>query len=456
MASEPGLDKIDHIVVLMMENRSFDHMLGYLTLEGGRADLDGLNSSCQNVYQGQLFKPILLTDTRFTPSPNHDWKSVHQQIAHRNGGFVEDFATVDPRDPGRVMGYYNRSSVPLYEFLATEFCVFDNWYASVPGPTLPNRLYAMAGQSDGDQDNKLKFYGLTTVFDQLTRAGVSWRYFCDDVPVLSLLPKSYDPKRVFEMWQFFEDVGTGNLPAVTWIDPNFTLLPFSWAGQNDDHPPADIKMGQALVASVYNALIQAKGRLWEKTLFIVTYDEHGGFFDHGVAPHAAPDDRPAFTSYGVRVPAFAISPWVRRMSTPRAIDPDSLFDHTSLIKTILRRFWPNKKGPIPSMGTGADSAMDLGLVLTEAQARTDCRPYSGPALEVRIDHSPQPYRSSRGDFQTILDRLRKRAHADGRGWRFLPPVTKSGKVPRTGSARKAKPNPGKRHKGKTRARQRSS
>ncbi len=148
-----NLAKIEHVIVLMLENRSFDHMLGYLRLEGQRDDVDGLTGKEVNVHDGVSFKTSHLENTVFAHDPCHRSECVRDQLANQNGGFVRDFAKINPHNPGEIMGYYNSGDLPVYDHLAHEFCVCDRWFSSVRGETWPNRLYAMAGNSNGEADN---------------------------------------------------------------------------------------------------------------------------------------------------------------------------------------------------------------------------------------------------------------------------------------------------------------
>jgi phospholipase C len=155
---------------------------------------------------------------------------------------------------------------------------------------------------------------------------------------------------------FLDDAKDGKLPAVSWIDPNFIDVSFIGPdGSNDDHPPSDVKAGQELVLKTYTALVNSPN--WQKTMLVVTYDEHGGFFDH-VLPPACHDDKPAFRQYGVRVPALVVSPFTERTSVSNVV-----YDHTSIIKTILLRFCA-KNGQIPDMGARVNSANHLGATLS--------------------------------------------------------------------------------------------
>jgi phospholipase C len=374
-----NLRKVDHIVVLLMENRSFDHMLGYLELEGGRTDVDGLTSDMANVHAGKRYRVHHLGTKKFTKAqdPPHGGKSVAQQVSNGNGGFVTSFATERPQggDPGIVMGYYNGADLPVYDHLAREFCVCDHWFCSVPGSTWPNRLYAVTGQAAGSKDNKKPpIYDLPSFVRHLDRAKQSWRWYThEEFATLRITDGKYflgrfdnfayfDRRSFLQPKNFLDHAAAGELPAVSWIDPNFIDFDFIGpSGSNDDHPPSDVMDGQELALKLYHALVTSPA--WKKTLLVITYDEHGGFFDHAPPP-AAQDDRPAFRSYGPRVPALVVSPWVERGS----VFP-TIFDHTSIIKTILLRFCQQADGSIPDMGARVTHANHLGGVLSLSSAR---------------------------------------------------------------------------------------
>jgi phospholipase C len=406
-----NLGKVDHIVVLMLENRSFDHMLGYLSLEGGRGDVDGLRAEFANEYDGRVYPVHHLDSTAILDDPDHSGDMVELQIGGgKMDGFVESFAKtltereVQDGDPGRVMGYYNAADVPVYDHLAREFAICDRWFSSVPGATWPNRLYAICGQAAGSRDdlplNLPPLYDKPSFVRHLDAHDISWRWYSFEGGTLRFADAHYllghhdrfayfskenlDWKREFQVTvdsdapSFLEDAARGALPSVAWIDPNFSNFdPFGFQ-PNDDHAPADVKDGQELVLAVYHAL--AAGPLWDKTLLIVFYDEHGGFFDH-VAPPGAPDDDPeTFGRYGVRVPALIVSPWIEPGSVSH-----TLFDHTSIMKTILLRFCPDalekpklhhgllarlkRLGHPRYMGERVAHANDLGELLTRTEPR---------------------------------------------------------------------------------------
>ena len=289
-------------------------------------------------------------------------------MADRNGGFVQNYhdTHLDDPDPGIVMGYYDGADLPTYDFLAREYAIGDRWFASVLGATWPNRLYLTSGKAAGSRDNRGKFSGTQyrnkSWVRQLDAAGVTWKGYGDaayghcsirftDANYRSSL--NYEPfGGSLTGFGFLRDCETGQLPAVSLIDPTFF--------KDDDHPPADIGLGQAFVARTYNAL--AKSPAWDRTLLVVVYDEHGGFFDH-VPPDRAEDDDPDCRRYGVRVPVFFIGPYV-----PKGRCFHTTWDHAAIVKTILTRFCSNG-GSLPDLGARVAAASHIGEVLSEPVAR---------------------------------------------------------------------------------------
>lgn len=408
---DPGLlANIDHIVVLMMENRSFDHILGYLSSDSGRTDVDGLRKGQKNTFRGSDFKPFPLTDTVFEKGPCHEHECVFNQVAGGMGGFVADYAhhrEDEGVSPGEVMGYYTAKQVPVYNDLAEQFLICQRWFASHPGPTFPNRFYTLTGRLNRNATGGFELNNphgsdfvpsfTETIFDHLTEHGVSRHYYENDYCFLRLFERyTFDEDFIVKegVNRFETDAKAGKLPSVSFIDPDFIDLPPG----NDDGPPADIAEGQHLVGRIVNAVIKSPS--WNKTLLLITYDEHGGFFDHVPPPAAIPVS--AINEYGVRVPAFVISPWVDKKKVS-----DTLFDHTSIAKTIARRFMSANP---PDMGERMARANDLSAVL-RSTPRTD-RPsilvpprptrnvaFAGPAKqEIEDGH----------DFKTILQTVRAR------------------------------------------------
>ena len=347
-------------------------MLGYLSLSGGRPEIDGLRPGLANEYQGRAYPVHHLAATAVQMDPDHSASAIDRQIANGTmSGFVASAATtlaaggVEDGDPGCVMGYYDGADVPVYDHLAEQFAVCDRWFASVPGATLPNRLYALSGAAAGSRDDRPAhvppLYHQRSFVRHLDAGDISWRWYSFDPGTLRLADVRYRLghhdrfgyfsktglpwKTVFDITvnpkipSFLEDAAAGTLRQVSWIDPAFTNFNPLGFPVNDDHPMADIKDGQDLVLAVYDAL--ASSPQWDRSLLVVVYDENGGFYDHVPPPQAADDDPEMFGRYGVRVPAIIVSPWIE----PRTVS-HTLFDHTSIIKTILLRFCPGACDPL--------------------------------------------------------------------------------------------------------------
>jgi phospholipase C len=403
------LDGIEHIVVVMLENRSFDHMLGYLSLpaaQGGRdrADVDGLKGPQTNVnsYDGTDYPIHHLNQTEFKgelEDPDHSGRSVDEQLSNGGQGFVTNFARISqarahktnqaPPEPGLVMGYYDAEDLPVYDHLAAEYCVVDRWFSSVPGATWPNRLYAVAGRAAGSRDDvSPPIYALASFARYLDEHKVEWSWYSFDPGTLRAVDPAYrlsnhrhfsyvDSRKLSTLERavgelteedasFLDDVAEGKLPQVSWIDPRFKDLRVLGPNSNDDHPPSDVLAGQDLILTIYHALSSAE--TWPKTLLIITYDEHGGFYDH-VPPPAAVDDDHEFQRLGVRVPTLLVSPLVKPGTSSTALLGDAAhFDHTSIIKTILTRFC-RSGGQIPAVTSRVAAAKHLGYLLADGPVR---------------------------------------------------------------------------------------
>jgi len=277
----------------------------------------------------------------------------------------------------------------------------------VPGATWPNRLYAMCGQAAGSRDDiPVPIYALPTFVRHLDEAGVTWRWYSFDPGTLRAADPEYrlshhdhfgyvDQRKLSieeevigkltEKGSFLDDVAAGQLPQVSWIDPHFKDLSVLGPDSNDDHPPSDVIAGQDLIMTVYHAL-SSNPATWAKTLLIIVYDEHGGFYDH-VAPPGAVDDHPDFQQLGVRVPALLVSPLVTPGSTSSALlGADFHFDHTSIMKTIFTRFC-QVDGQIPAMSARAAAANHLGHLLRDGQPRAEVPDHSAAAATLRAWHA---------------------------------------------------------------------
>lgn len=334
---------IDHIVVLMQENRSYDHYFGRLRRASGPprgvTNPDPLGGEPIRTFRQPRFCEVA--------DLPHSWNATHRQM---NGGAMDGFTTesVDPGDPtgSRAMGYYTRRELPFYYKLYRTFAISDRFFSSVPGPTYPNRYYLLAGTSFGWIRNQLpdlsgSEYSQRTIFNLLDEAvpAVSWRIYYSDLPFGAIF--GYVRQRAANLSpiaNFAIDAAAGTLPQVSFVDPNF----LNEETGTDEHPPKNMQLGQAFTAEVVNALMASP--LWYRSALIIVYDEHGGFYDHVPPPPACvPDDIPpaltpssepgAFDMYGVRVPLAIVSPWARKRyvsHVPR--------DHTTVLRFIQTRF----------------------------------------------------------------------------------------------------------------------
>jgi phospholipase C len=362
---------IKHVVVLMLENRSFDSMLG--TLYQSSETFDGLTGTEQNTWhrmdgsppeQVAVWKSPAGTPKAAripTPDPGELFADIQMQIrglaadgtlntAPAMNGFADNYMRQPPadtaHDPAAVMHYFTDAEIPVLSQLARAFGVSDRWHAAAPCQTWPNRFFAHTGSANGYVNNSpTQFpYMMETVFNRLEEdAKVSWRVYFHDIPQSITLTRLWDdvPAHFLDFGEnFIRDAASGNLPAYSFIEPRYFADPIGGLMPNDQHPPHDVAYGESLIASVYNAVRGGPG--WKNTLLIITYDEHGGCYDHVVPPAAVPPggqtpDGFDFGYFGVRVPSVIVSPRVPKGSVirPPGLTP---FDHTSIIATLRKLF----------------------------------------------------------------------------------------------------------------------
>ncbi|HTO00325.1 MAG TPA: alkaline phosphatase family protein [Microthrixaceae bacterium] len=349
---------IDHVVILMMENRSFDHYLGWLGRDGDylRRGVERygptfrIDAQPNQTYLDSSGNPLdtyqLTADSMNNPwrgcgfdDPGHSWDNGRAQ---RDLGFL-GAGTGNDRF---AIGYHGPDDLPFTSRMAKRFTTFDRYHASLLGPTQPNREYLHGGQSGGHKDNYIPILELgfkwRTIWDQLRKAGVSARSYSPDLPSLAFFGERMAPM-LHPIDKYFSDCKNGKLPSVTFLDPPY--LPW-W--QADDHPLADPAAGQRYLTDTFRAF--AKSPHWKNGLFILTYDEWGGFFDH-VQPPLLPDDRSSnndqenFSQAGFRVPTILASPYSR----PGYVDHRT-YDHTSIMRFLQWRFLG-----APPEGPGGDN-----------------------------------------------------------------------------------------------------
>ncbi len=369
---------IEHLVILMLENRSYDHMLGYL--ESGEHlsrqeynPVDPLDPTSEKVFVSNASGYIT------QPNPLHDVVSVEKQEYGEVGkivspapmnGFVRvqiENAKGEVAVGKQIMQCFEPTKIPALTTLAREFVLCDHWHASVPGPTWPNRFFAHAATSDGVcADDAKHIYSMKTIFDSLSEKGLSWNVYYGDIPQCIILEHQVERFSHFKMFhKFFEDLDSGTLPSYSFIEPRFVDF-LNWKA-TDQHPPHDIRLGEYLIAEVYEAL--RLSTYWDKLLLVVLYDEHGGFYDHVSPPEKVPNpdgkvsSNPSFdfTRLGVRVPAVLISPWVGR-----GVVDSTVYEHASIPATIRALF------SLPEPLTRRDAAANtFEKNLSQAQPRSD-------------------------------------------------------------------------------------
>ncbi len=349
---DPNTSGLDHIVFLMMENRSYDHFLHWLPGGDGIRDQifidpeSGEAKATENWGAGGRGDFHGCADG----DPHHNWKASREQYLH---GFAAG------NNPDYAFGYYEPEDIPAIAGLAAGFTAYDRYFCSVLGGTFPNRDYLVSGTSGGSKINCLgpgvqcdgtgneagdtfdpvgeAGLGWPTVFDRLTEAGVSWRLYVHDLStVFRFGERILGSGNIFTFEQYLADCASGQLPQVAMVEPRFDNA-YTGIG-NDDHWPHDVRLGQKLISDSFTAL--AESSHWPNSAFILTYDEHGGFYDHLQKPPRTRDDRANRANLdedhgqlGFRVPTIVASPFARRGFVGHA-----QYDHTSILKLIEWRF----------------------------------------------------------------------------------------------------------------------
>jgi phospholipase C len=405
----------DHIVVVMMENHSFDNLLGAI-MNSGQGAADGLQFDSGGVATnsnpdatGAAVTAFPFPSTAQGKNVSQNWNATHKQV---NGGQMDGFVTsVGAPQP---MGYYPPEVLPFAYSLANTFTLANRWFSSVPCPTYPNRRFLLAGTAYGNITTSIDT--LTdppppngTIFDRLDAQGISWRNYFSDVPMTAVIPSIIEgyPTNLAPISDFFDDCKNDKLPSVSFVDPAVgalstivaaldsvpllkTLLDtlgVKPAGQaTTEEDPQSMYYGEKWAHGVVEAVLQSPA--WPRTLLIYTYDEHGGYYDHVPPPAAIPPDSipPALAAtdapggydiYGPRVPAVVVSPYAK----PNSVT-DVVHDHTSVLATIEAKW---NLPALTARDANATTVMDFLDVSTAAlltpptiQGPSDTGP-SGPA-----------------------------------------------------------------------------
>ncbi len=401
----PGLDKLQHIVVLMMENRSFDHMLG--SLKAVNQQIDGVTPDLSNPdTNGNPVKaqPLAEFQAQLQPDPDHHFPAVDLQIfggstdpnrVANMQGFVKSYYNQqkDVSHSQKIMYYFAQNQLPVLTTLALQFAVFNRWFASIPGPTICNRAFAHYGTSFGRVDMNLIYLNepFKSIYDRLINATpkhTSKLYYYDTtsstMEITNLLQNQ--PELFGTFAQFLDDCDKGNLTDYSFIEPNYNDHEGDSGEEvaNDQHPDHNVQSGELFIAQIYNAIKSSP--LWPNTALLIVYDEHGGIYDHVVPPACKPDQFTAtandtgtgmpfaFDRLGVRVPAILVSPWI-----PAGTVVNRVFDHASIPATVTK-FFLGDYSPRSPRETNADvfieptsGAVDPARNLLSLDVmRTDC------------------------------------------------------------------------------------
>jgi phospholipase C len=352
----------DHLVVVMMENHSFDNLLGALS-RSGQPHAHGLHfnraGQARNENPGPegSVRSFVIGTTAQSPAVSQTWNATHEQI---DGGKMDGFVRSVQSD--QPMGYWTEDVLPFAYSFARTFTSANRWFCSAPCQTYPNRRFLMAGTAYGDiatNEESLKDPPPPngTIFDRLHGYGVSWRNYFTDLPQTGIIPSIIEkyPANLAPLAQFFVDCAAGTLPAVSFVDPEFGVLsdigaPLATVPAlqeiasklettgGDEENPEDMSYGEYWAYQVVHAVLDSPA--WPRTLLIYTYDEHGGYYDHvppppalapdSIAPELGPEDIPGgYDIYGPRVPGIVASPYAK----PNAVT-NRLHDHTSVLATI--------------------------------------------------------------------------------------------------------------------------
>jgi phospholipase C len=431
------LSLIKTIVIVMMENRSFDHLLGYLSLNAyGRKNVEGLRNdpswqaSIASSYNDSKFGPFQLTDPYdlMDADPPHERDQIATQMGTPVGtvfpmdGFVTNYVSakgaklVTPGSQPPVMGYFTPDQVPVTDFFAEKFAICDHWFSALPAGTQANRLIAMSGFSNIDV-NQFPLPNQELVYDWLNRNNIRWRVYHESLPFFAMMlpwvePILTDSNHFRPLADLYEDVQNDppdEFPQVIFIEPTYTDAPHVGLSR-DDHAPSAVKGGQEFLLEAYRAMTRVPD-VWSGTVMVVTYDEHGGFFDH-VSPPAFRTEPPidanyvrGFDTLGVRVPGFVISPFVK----PKTVY-NGLLDHTSILKFIGQKF-----GSAGSYSNLVD-ARNVGSVADILNEPTPSPAPAIPSLDPYLAKQPPnggfipgtvPSAPIPKSFQIALDKIRR-------------------------------------------------
>jgi phospholipase C len=444
VANGNGLSSVQHVVVLMLENRSFDHMLGFLYTQAGNVSPTGqpyagltgtesnpvANSQPVSVFQIEPSTP----NAYYSPGadPGEGYMAANDQLfgsttAPSDGtvpamqGFITDFAytlgwqshesgwTIVPGTTANdIMGCFTPAALPVLSTLARQYAVCDQWFSSVPTETMPNRAFALAATSQGHMDDKTRTFTSPSIFGLLGQHNLTWGIYGYDAEPLTKSTftdiAAAAGGTIGQFTDFTAAAASGSLPAFSFLEP-------SWESTgNSQHPAYDVALGEQLIHDVYEAVRSGPG--WPQTLLVISYDEHGGCYDHVAPPWGAvPPDNSAgefgfdFTRFGVRVPTVLVSPLIAPGTVYRVPAGSMPLDHTSTLKTVQQRWG------LPALTARDAAAPGFGDVLTLATPRTDD---ALAGVTIPVASSPNPAAAAPSHLQEVQADLISRRFPAGR------------------------------------------
>lgn len=427
---------IKTVVVLVMENRSFDHILGWL--KSSRPEIDGLTGKESNrlsVSDPDSPEVFVSDDAFFVDSdPGHSFQEIREQIFGSNqtsenpapmNGFAQQAESMDADMPRTVMSGFRPDRVPIYTELVNEFAVFDRWFASVPASTQPNRFYVHSATSHGAMSNVRKdlIHGFPqkTIFDSLDENDLDFGIYYQNIPATLFFSSLRKLKNAFKFHsyslKFKLHARLGKLPNYVVVEQRYFDVDLFPA--NDDHPSHDVALGQRFLKEVYETLRASPQ--WKEMALLITYDEHGGFYDHVPTPVSgvpSPDGIVGpdpyyfrFDRLGVRVPTILVSPWVDKgtvIHEPVGPTPDSQFEHSSIPATVKKLF--NLKSNFLTKRDAWAGTFENYFKLRDSP-RDDC-PETLPEVKTSLRTRGPKEDASLSEFQVELIQLASQLNGD--------------------------------------------
>ena len=358
----------DTVVVVMMENRSFDAMLGWLPgADGKQAGLSYVDATGERHATWHLAPDWQGCQYQ---DPFHIWQAVATQF---NDGKIDGFLKAQPNHDPFAVGFYEKADLPILSTLAESYTTFDRYFCSMLGPTWPNRLYQLCATTDlvatgifpgADQPRPCNLE--TAIFDRTEAAGLTSAYYSPGEPMTGLFASRKYDSLTHPYAEFLSHAKAGTLPNVSFVDPNYTAAAEFTGTSNDDHAYGSVQQGEAFLAEVHDAII--KSPQWGRTVMVINFDEHGGFFDHVVPPAVADDTVlpgsgpfPNLKNLGFRVPAIVVSPFA-----PKRIEKAGPYEHTSVLKMIEWRWGLEPMTVRDAQAKNLADALDFSTTRTPA------------------------------------------------------------------------------------------